>query len=197
MNCVEVDNDSSSEHLYRHLMKRTTKRFTLLLGALALMLNTSSADQEKAKTASAKAAPAKADPAKEKKAEEAFDVEVKITGNDLMQFDKKAFTVESGKKVKLTFKNVGKLPKAAMGHNVVILKKGVNKVTFATAAITAGPAADYLPAANKKDILAHTKLLGPGEEESIFFTAPEPGNYDYLCTFPGHFAIMSGIMSVK
>ena len=105
--------------------------------------------------------------------------------------------METGKKVKLTFKNIGKLPKAAMGHNVVILKKGVNKVAFATAAITAGPAAEYLPADKKGDMLAHTKLLGPGEEHSIIFTAPAPGNYDYLCTFPGHFALMSGVMTVK
>lgn len=44
---------------------------------------------------------------KEKAAkEEAFDVEVAITGNDQMQFDKKAFTVDAGKKVKLIFKNM-------------------------------------------------------------------------------------------
>lgn len=129
-------------------------------------------------------------------AEEKADVEISITGNDLMQFDKKAFTVTSGQKVKLTFKNVGKQPKAAMGHNVVILKKGTNKATFAVSAMTVGPAADYIPK-DQKDILAHTKLLGPGEEESIIFTAPEPGNYDYLCTFPGHFALMNGVMTVK
>ena len=153
-------------------------------------INTSSAGQDKAKAESAAAAPGK-------EAAEAFDVEVKISGNDLMQYDKKAFTVESGQKVKLTFKNAGNLPKAAMGHNVVILKKGVNKVTYAISAITAGPAAGYLPAANKKDVLANTKLLGPGEEESIIFTAPAPGNYDYLCTFPGHWQLMRGVMKVK
>ena len=120
-----------------------------------------------------------------------------ITGNDTMQYDKKAFTVETGKKVKLIFKNAGKLPKAAMGHNVVILKKGTNKVAYATAAITAGPATDYLPAANKDEVLAHTKLLGPGEEQAIIFTAPEPGLYDYICTFPGHYALMNGVMTVK
>jgi azurin len=135
-------------------------------------------------------------PAAEAK-EEAADIEVTITGNDTMQYDKKAFTVETGKKVELIFKNVGKLPKAAMGHNVVILKKGTNKVAFATAAITAGPAADYMPAANKKDVLVATKMLGPGEEDSVVFTAPEPGVYDYICTFPGHYALMNGVMTVK
>ena len=50
--------------------------------------------------------------------------EITISGNDTMQFDVKNFEVTSGKDVKLTFKNVGKLPKIAMGHNLVILKKG-------------------------------------------------------------------------
>ena len=81
--------------------------------------------------------------------------------------------------------------------NVVILKKGTNKVAYATAAITAGPAADYMPAANKKDVLVATKMLGPGEEVSVVFTAPAPGLYDYICTFPGHYALMNGVMTVK
>ena len=170
------------------MMKRSIQLLACL--SVGFTLQTAFADEPK------KGVNAVDKPAAEAK-EEAADIEVTITGNDTMQYDKKAFTVETGKKVKLIFKNVGKLPKAAMGHNVVILKKGVNKVTFATAAITAGPAADYLPAANKKDILAHTKLLGPGEEESIIFTAPAAGTYDYLCTFPGHFALMSGVMTVK
>jgi len=48
---------------------------------------------------------------------------VTITGNDTMQFDLKSFEVKSGEKVELTFKNVGKIPKIAMGHNLVVLKK--------------------------------------------------------------------------
>ncbi len=166
-------------------MKRSHRILTILAIPAMAFTFPASADEPKKEAAA------------EKAADEAFDVEVVLTGNDQIQYDKKAFTVESGKKVKLTFKNIGKLPKAAMGHNVVILKKGVNKTTFATAAITAGPAADYIPAANKGDILAATKLLGPGEEHSIVFTAPAAGNYDYLCTFPGHFALMSGVMTVK
>ncbi len=165
-----------------------------LLSTLALLAFASAtpllADEKKPAEASKSAAEAS-------KAAEAFDVEVTITGNDTMQFDKKAFTVTSGQKVKLTFKNIGNLPKAAMGHNVVILKKGVNKVEFATAAIPAGPAAEYIPTAKKKEILANTKLLGPKESDTIIFTAPEPGKYDYLCTFPGHFALMNGVMTVK
>ena len=50
------------------------------------------------------------------------DQKITITGNDKMQFDIKEFTVKPGEKVELTFKNVGELPKLAMGHNLVILR---------------------------------------------------------------------------
>ena len=55
---------------------------------------------------------------------------ITITGNDTMQFDKREFAVKSGEKVELEFKNIGKLPKIAMGHNLVILKKGISSLKF-------------------------------------------------------------------
>lgn len=184
---------------------------TLLIGILSLPF-ISLADEPKKESTSPvappPAAPAKSEPTPVSSAppaaqgsptapsaEEKVDVTVEITGNDQMQYDKKAFSVNAGQKVKLSFKHIGKLPKVAMGHNVVILKKGVNKVTFAQQAL-AGGAPDYMPK-DKKDILVHTKQIGGGQQDSIIFTAPEAGNYDYLCTFPGHFALMSGVMSVK
>ena len=48
------------------------------------------------------------------------------------------------------------------------------------------------------DVIAFTKLLGPDESDTITFTAPkESGAYEYVCTFPGHFAMMRGTMKVK
>jgi azurin len=123
-------------------------------------------------------------------------VEVGIAGNDTMQFDKKAFTVVSGDTVKITFKNTGNLPKIAMGHNLLILAKGVAPSTLAGP--SAGAAAtEYIPASMKDKILAHTKLLGPQESDTITFTAPAAGSYYFMCSFPGHFALMNGIMTVK
>lgn len=126
----------------------------------------------------------------------AADVTVAIEGNDQMQYNKKSFEVAAGDNVTLVFKNVGTLPKVAMGHNVVILKAGEAIAPFATAAITAKEH-DYIPQDQKDKILAMTKLLGPGEEATITFTAPAAGSYNYLCTFPGHFALMNGVMTVK
>ena len=125
--------------------------------------------------------------------------EVVISGNDTMQFDVKNFEVKAGAKVKLTLKNVGQIPKIAMGHNLVFLKKGVTAIAFGPKLIPAGASAtNPIPESLKKDVFAATKLLGPAESDTIEFTAPkEPGSYEYLCTFPGHFALMRGIMTVK
>lgn len=123
---------------------------------------------------------------------------VTITGNDTMQFDLKSFEVNTGENVELTFKNIGKIPKIAMGHNLVILKKGVSAIAFGQKAMGAGAnASNALPDSVKGDTIASTKLLGPAESETITFTAPEAGDYEYVCTFPGHFALMRGVMKVK
>ena len=135
----------------------------------------------------------------EKKKQEKADQTVTISGNDMMKFDKTGFEVKAGTKVKLVFKNVGKIPKIAMGHNVVILKKGITAIAFGQKALAAGAnAVNALPDSVKGDVLAHTKLLGPDETDTIIFDAPkEAGDYEYVCTFPGHFALMRGKMTVK
>ena len=125
--------------------------------------------------------------------------EVTITGNDTMQFDVKNFETKAGTKIKLTLKNIGQVPKIAMGHNLVVLKKGITAVAFGQKALGAGAnATNALPKSLMGDVIAATKLLGPAESETIVFTAPkEPGSYEYVCTFPGHFALMRGTMTVK
>ena len=123
---------------------------------------------------------------------------VTITGNDTMQFDKREFTVQSGEKVEIEFKNIGKLPKIAMGHNLVILKKGISSLKFGQKAMSMGAnATNPLPEGCMGDVIAATKLLGPGETETITFTAPDPGDYQFVCSFPGHFAAMRGVMVVE
>lgn len=124
--------------------------------------------------------------------------EIVIQANDQMQFDITEFTVESGERVRLVLKNIGTMPKFSMGHNVVILQQNVNSDTFADRAMNA-PATDYIPPNSENQVLAHTKLLGGGEEDSITFTVPrKKGDYVYICSFPGHYQIgMKGIMKVQ
>ena len=101
--------------------------------------------------------------------------EIVITGNDAMQFDVKNFVeVDVGSKVKLTLKNIGKVPKIAMGHNLVVLKKGISAIAFGQKALSAGAnATNPLPDSVKGDVIAFTKLLGPDESDTISFTAPK------------------------
>ncbi|MEC7799676.1 MAG: plastocyanin/azurin family copper-binding protein [Verrucomicrobiota bacterium] len=123
---------------------------------------------------------------------------VTITGNDTMQFDLKTIEAMAGEKIELTFKNVGKIPKIAMGHNLVVLKKGISAIAFGQKAMGAGAnATNALPDSVKGDTIAATKLLGPAESETITFSVAEAGDYEYVCTFPGHFAMMRGVLKIK
>lgn len=123
---------------------------------------------------------------------------IEITANDSMKFNLTRFEVSAGQEVKLTMTNLGTMPKVAMGHNWVLLKRGVDVKAFDNAAIMA-VATDYVPAALADQIIAHTKLLGPKQSDEITFKAPtEPGEYPFLCTFPAHFLSgMKGVMVVK
>lgn len=123
-------------------------------------------------------------------------VELSIEGNDQMKFNLDKLEVPAGSKVKLTMKNAGKLPKEAMGHNWVLLEAGVDVANYATAAVAAKDS-DYQPADRYADVIAATKVLGPGEEETIEFDAPVAGTYKFICSFPGHFAFMQGDFIVK
>ncbi len=135
------------------------------------------------------------------KTEATIDAEItkiEITGNDQMQFNTKAFEVTAGEEIQLSFKHIGQLPAVAMGHNVVILKPDTDIPAFAA---KCAPAKDseYIPQdpESLEQVVAHTALLGGGEEDEITFTAPEAGEYPFICSFPGHFAIMQGVMTVK
>jgi len=121
---------------------------------------------------------------------------VRIDGNDRMQFTLTEFTVKSGDTVRIIFNNTGQMPVTAMGHNVVVLKKGVDSNAYAGKAALARDTG-FIPASEADSVIAHTKLLGPDQSDTIEFIAPEPGNYDYLCSFPAHcFAGMRGVMTV-
>ena len=121
----------------------------------------------------------------------ALSNELVLEGNDLMKFDKDLFRVKAGEPVKLTFKNVGEMPKESMGHNVVILQPGTDLPAFGGEAIRAVDT-EYVPITFASSIVAHTKLLGPGETDQIEFTLEEKGVYPYVCSFPGHYGIMQG-----
>lgn len=118
---------------------------------------------------------------------------IEITANDQMRFDQQNVVVTLGERVAFTLTNVGQQPKETMGHNLVILKRGVDPQAFGLNVVANGGTADngYLPS-DRSDIMAHTDVLGPGESQTIHCVFQEMGNYHFVCTFPGHVATMHG-----
>ncbi len=125
--------------------------------------------------------------------------EITIT-TDKMQFlyDIKEFTVKAGTKVKLTL--VVPADAIPQPHNLVIAHPGKEAAlvqgAMALMADPQGMAKGYIPD-DPETVMTHTKLIQPGETDVLEFEVPAvPGLYPYLCTFPGHFALMKGVMTV-
>jgi azurin len=121
-----------------------------------------------------------------------------FTASDTMKFNLTRIEVTAGQEVKIVLTNTGSMPKAAMAHNWVLLKKGSDAKAYIDAAVTA-MATEYLPPALSGQVLAHTKLLGAKQSDEITFKAPtEPGEYPFVCTFPAHYLSgMHGVLIVK
>lgn len=114
---------------------------------------------------------------------------------DLMKFELDTFTVQAGQKIILELDNLD-----GMQHNLVIGKPGsLNKIGAAADAMLSDPKASekhYVP--EIPEVLFSTPLVDPGDVYSLEFTVPkEPGIYPFVCTFPGHWRMMSGIMVVE
>ncbi len=122
--------------------------------------------------------------------------ETTIEGNDAMQYNLKEIVVDqSCQQFTVHLKHVGKLPVAAMGHNW-ILTKTADYQPVATAGAPAGLANGYMPQ-NDPRIIAHTKLIGGGESDSVTFDTSKltaGGDYTFFCSFPGHWALMKGVL---
>jgi azurin len=121
---------------------------------------------------------------------------IEITANDQMKYSLATMEAKAGEELKVVLKNIGTLPKEAMGHNWVLLKAGVDVTAFATAAMTAKDT-DYIPPAKKGDVIASIPVLGPKANGETTFKAPAAGEYTFICSFPGHFMLMKGVLKVK
>ena len=119
---------------------------------------------------------------------------VRLEATDTMKYNASRIEVE-GTKVKIELKHVGKMDKKMMGHNLVILKPGTDGQKWAAKAMSAS-ATDFIPAGDP-DMIAHTKLLGGGESDTIEFEVPGPGEYPFVCSFQGHSFMMKGVLVVK
>lgn len=123
---------------------------------------------------------------------------VAIVANDTMKFSIVEIQATAGERLSVTLINQGATPKFSMGHNWILVTPSADVDAFLIAAAEAATT-DYVPAAKRTEILASTKLLGPGEQDTVAFTAPStPGRYPFLCSYPGHAQVgMRGALIVK
>ena len=124
----------------------------------------------------------------------AAQCELSISSTDQMQFTKKTLEVSKEcKKVTLTLKHNGKLPVNVMGHNWVLTSSD-DIAGFATAMSGAGADNDYVVKGDPR-VIAYTKVIGGGGETTVEFDVSKldtAKSYTYVCTFPGHYALMKG-----
>jgi azurin len=123
---------------------------------------------------------------------------VEIIANDTMKFSIVEIHATAGERLSVTLINQGATPKFSMGHNWILLIPSADVDAFLIAAAEVATT-EYVPAAKRTEILASTKLLGPGEQDTAAFTAPStPGRYPFLCSYPGHAQVgMRGVLIVK
>lgn len=120
-----------------------------------------------------------------------------IEGNDMMKYNVANIDVsKSCTEFTINLKHTGKLPKAAMGHNVVIAAtsdiKGVD-----TDGIKAGIANNYVKPGDER-VIANSTMVGGGESTSVTFPVAklDGGPYSFFCSFPGHSALMKGTITL-
>lgn len=123
---------------------------------------------------------------------------IEITAGDTMKYNLTSIEASPGEEITIVLKNIGTQPKEVMGHDWVLLKGGVDATAFVAAAAQA-KATDYMPEGKIGDVLAHTKMLGPKQSDTVTFKVPtEKGDYVFLCSFPAHYQVgMHGKLTVK
>lgn len=123
---------------------------------------------------------------------------IEIEGYDDLTYSLKKIKARPGEKIKVVMKTISDQPKEAMAHNWVLIKESVNERRFAINS-SRHPENGYIAPGSENKIIAQTDMVGGGEQDSVTFIVPEePGNYTYLCTFPGHYiAGMEGQLIVR
>ncbi len=123
------------------------------------------------------------------------DVFVLRTVREQMRYDSPRIVVEAGKAFEIILENDDFMP-----HNLAVVKPGTREAVGKAAEAMTPDKLDssgraYMPAS--LDIIAATKLIEAGQRTTFRLTAPTTtGDYDYVCTFPGHATMMWGRLVV-
>ena len=123
---------------------------------------------------------------------------IEVTGMDNLKYDITLIEASPGETIRLVFKVDSNVPPQAMSHNIAILPQDMDKDGFVMASMGAGDN-EYIAPDYEEQLIAYTEMIGGGETSTIEFTVPETaGDYDFICTFPGHYqGGMVGILRVK
>lgn len=98
----------------------------------------------------------------------------------------------------ITLKHKGRLPKLAMGHNLVLAKLS-DLDGVARTGMLAGADHQYIDPKDAR-VLAHTSVIGGGETTSVTFDVAKlipSERYGFVCTFAGHSPVMRGTIVLK
>ncbi|MCI8209267.1 azurin [Pseudomonas sp. S25] len=129
----------------------------------------------------------------------AAECSVDVDSTDQMSFNTKAVEIDkSCKTFTVNLTHSGSLPKNVMGHNWVLSKES-DMQPIATDGLGAGIDKDYLKEGDAR-IIAHTKIIGAGETDSVKFDVSklDPAEkYGFFCSFPGHISMMKGTVTLK
>jgi len=109
-----------------------------------------------------------------------------------MAFEPNIINVTAGGEIKLKLINEG--TDEMMIHNIVFTQKG-KADEIGVKAIRAGEKKQFIP--DDSAVIAASKLVGPLDSTVVQFKIPKPGNYPFICTYPGHYLKMRGRLIVK
>lgn len=119
----------------------------------------------------------------------AFDttITIKASGSTL-EFVPPRISAKTGTRLRIRFVNEGTLP-----HNVV-LPRSEDDIDALVQAAYGAAETGFVPLGDKAKIVAYTTLASPGQTVEVTFTVPPPGEYTYICLFPGHATSMFGTL---
>ena len=129
----------------------------------------------------------------------AAECKTTVDSTDQMSFNTKEIVIyKSCKTFTVELTHSGSLPKNVMGHNLVV-SKTADMQPIATDGLAAGIDKNYLKDGDER-VIAHTKIIGAGEKDSVTFDVCKlkaDEKYSFFCSFPGHISMMKGAVVLK
>lgn len=110
-------------------------------------------------------------------------------------YDQERLEVKAGARVTFTFKNAAD-PGSNRMFNWVLVKPNTQLRVVSDGQSEGSPETSYVKP-NDPNVIAYTRLVAAGESDTITFDAPPPGEYPFICTFPGYYNTMNGVLVVR